>query len=127
VEQPQLISQLTQYVPVLMLVVLAVGFAFGMLAVSVLIGKAGRRSRSKDTPYECGMVPVGEGNTRLSIKFYLVAMLFILFDIEVLFFYPWAVLFWDLKWFGLIQIGIFTLLLIESYVYVWKKGALEWE
>src|SRR6185312_9500404 len=85
-EQPQL----TQYIPVLMLIVLAVCFAFGMLIMSVVLGKKGKRSKIKDTAYECGMLPVGEGSPRLSVKFYLVAMLFILFDIEVVFLYPWA-------------------------------------
>ena len=86
-------SQLTQYVPVLMLGLVAVLFAFGTLAVSVLFGVRGRRNKAKDTAYECGMLPVGEGSTRLSVKFYLVAMLFILFDIEVVFLYPWAVVY----------------------------------
>src|SRR5947207_15636186 len=83
-------SQLREYVPVLMLGALAVLFSFGMLVMSVVLGKKGKRSPIKDTPYECGMLPVGEGTPRLSVKFYLVAMLFILFDIEVVFLYPWA-------------------------------------
>src|SRR5438876_8438167 len=85
--------QLREYVPILMLGALAVLFSFGMLVLSVLLGKKGKRTPVKDTPYECGMLPVGEGNTRLSVKFYLVAMLFILFDIEVVFLYPWAVVY----------------------------------
>src|SRR5712671_5390810 len=86
-------DQLRQYVPVLMLFVLAVLFSFGMLGMSVVLGKKGKRSKIKDTAYECGMLPVGEGNARMSVKFYLVAMLFILFDIEVVFLYPWAVIY----------------------------------
>src|ERR1051326_668997 len=86
-------SQLREYVPVLMLGVLAVLFSFGMLVLSVVLGKKGKRTPIKDTPYECGMLPVGQGTTRLSVKFYLVAMLFILFDIEVVFLYPWAVVY----------------------------------
>src|SRR6266700_94328 len=86
-------SQLEEYLSVLLLGLVAVGFAFGTLVLSVLIGWRGHRSRIKDTPYECGMLPVGEGNTRMSVKFYLVAMLFILFDIEVVFLYPWAVIY----------------------------------
>src|SRR5258708_11574192 len=85
--------QLREYLPVLMLLGLAVVFSFGMLLVSVAIGKKGKRSPIKDTPYECGMLPVGEGRTRFSVKFYVVAMLFILFDIEVVFLYPWAVVY----------------------------------
>src|SRR6267378_3234918 len=83
-------SQLAQYLPVGLLFLLAVGFAAGTLVVSVLLGQRGRRTGAKDIPYECGMLPVGEGAPRLSVKFYLVAMLFILFDIEVVFLYPWA-------------------------------------
>src|SRR6266852_6864998 len=86
-------DQLRQYVPVLMLFALAVLFSFGMLGMSVVLGKKGKRSKIKDTAYECGMLPVGEGNARMSVKFYLVAMLFILFDIEVVFLYPWAVIY----------------------------------
>src|SRR2546430_11658105 len=86
-------SQLREYLPILMLGILAVIFAFGMLVLSVVLGKKGKRTPIKDTAYECGMLPVGEGNTRLSVKFYLVAMLFILFDIEVVFLYPWAVVY----------------------------------
>src|SRR5467141_1480351 len=86
-------SQLREYVPILMLGGLAVLFSFGMLVLSVVLGKKGKRTPIKDTAYECGMLPVGEGNTRLSVKFYLVAMLFILFDIEVVFLYPWAVIY----------------------------------
>src|SRR5271165_5294666 len=86
-------AQLNQYIPVLMLGLLAVGFAFGTLIASSLLGKLGKRSRITDSAYECGMLPVGEGNSRLSVKFYLVAMLFILFDIEVVFLYPWAVVY----------------------------------
>jgi len=86
-------SQLLQYIAVLMLFVLAVAATGGMIAISTLIGKRGRTSKIKDTAYECGMLPIGEGRTRMSVKFYLVAMLFILFDIEVVFMYPWAVIY----------------------------------
>src|ERR1700691_3701853 len=83
-------NQLLQYIPVVILGIFAVAFAVGTLLASVIVGKRGKDSRIKDTAYECGMLPVGDGNTRLSVKFYLVAMLFILFDIEVVFLYPWA-------------------------------------
>src|SRR5437016_9284843 len=86
-------AQLKQYLPVLLLGLVAIAFSFGVLGLSVLVGTRGKRNRTKDTAYECGMVPVGEGNPRLSVKFYLVAMLFILFDIEVVFLYPWAVVY----------------------------------
>lgn len=93
---PLMDTQLNQYLPVLMLLFVAANFAVGTLAVSVLLGKSGRRTQTKDIPYECGMLPQGEGSARLSIKFYLVALLFVLFDIEVVFMYPWAVTFKEL-------------------------------
>ncbi len=86
-------DQLREYLPVLMLGAVAVAFSFGMLILSVLLGQKGKRSKIKDTAYECGMLPIGEGTARMSVKFYLVAMLFILFDIEVVFLYPWAVIY----------------------------------
>src|SRR5215510_3899739 len=86
-------GQLREYLPVLMLGAVAVAFSFGMLVMSVVLGQKGKRSKIKDTAYECGMLPVGEGSPRLSVKFYLVAMLFILFDIEVVFLYPWAAIY----------------------------------
>ncbi len=86
-----------------------------------------RPNKAKSEVVESGKLTYGDARRRVPIQYYLVAMLFILFDIEVLFFYPWAVLFWDLKWYGLLQIGVFALLLVESFIYIWKKGALEWE
>src|SRR6266704_2910118 len=119
--------QFNQYLPVLMLGVLAVAFSFGMLVLSVILGQKGRRSPIKDTPYECGMLPVGEGSTRLSVKFYLVAMLFILFDIEVVFLYPWAVVYKEmLKEHGALIFGSmlsFLGILFVGYLYALKKGA----
>jgi NADH-quinone oxidoreductase subunit A len=124
-------SQLAQYLPVLMLGVLAVVFSFGMLVMSVVLGKRGKRPAVKDTPYECGMVPVGEGSTRLSVKFYLVAMLFILFDIEVVFLYPWAVIYRTmLKENGGMILGAmisFLVLLFVGYLYAVKKQAFDWK
>ena len=123
-------SQLAQYLPVLMLGVLAVVFSFGMLVMSVVVGKRGKRPAVKDTPYECGMVPVGPGTTRLSVKFYLVAMLFILFDIEVVFLYPWAVIYREmLKENGGMILGAmvsFLGILFVGYLYAVKKRAFDW-
>jgi NADH-quinone oxidoreductase subunit A len=123
-------SQLAQYLPVLMLGVLAVVFSFGMLVMSVVLGKRGKRTPVKDTPYECGMVPVGPGTTRLSVRFYLVAMLFILFDIEVVFLYPWAVIYRDmLKESGGMILGAmlsFLGVLLVGYLYAVKKRAFDW-
>lgn len=124
-------SQFEQYVPVLMLGALAFVFAFGTLAASVIFGKLGRRYRTKDVAYECGMVPIGEGSSRLSVKFYLVAMLFILFDIEVVFLYPWAVVYKSLlaTHAGLILGSMFSFLgiLFVGYLYALKKDALNWK
>lgn len=124
-------SQLREYLPVLMLGALAVVFSFGMLIMSVVLGKKGKRSPIKDTAYECGMLPVGEGNARLSVKFYLVAMLFILFDIEVVFLYPWAVIYRDMlkQDAGLIFGSMLSFLgiLFIGYIYAVKKGAFDWK
>jgi NADH-quinone oxidoreductase subunit A len=124
-------SQLAQYLPVLMLGVLAVVFSFGMLVMSVVLGKRGKRPPVKDTPYECGMVPVGEGSTRLSVRFYLVAMLFILFDIEVVFLYPWAVIYREmLQENGGMILGAmasFLAILFAGYLYAVKKRAFDWK
>ncbi len=120
-----------QYAPVLMLVVLAVLFAVGTLVASALLGKRAKRTVIKDTAYECGMLPVGDGSTRLSVKFYLVAMLFILFDIEVVFLYPWAVNFRGMLTSqpGLILGSMtgFMAVLFIGYVYALKKDAFNWK
>ena len=109
----------------------AIAFAFGTLALSVLVGKRGKRTRIKDTAYECGMLPVGEGSTRLSVKFYLVAMLFILFDIEVVFLYPWAVVYREmLKTDANLIFGSmvsFLGILFIGYLYALKKKAFDWK
>src|SRR6266404_3991967 len=124
-------SQLREYVPILMLGGLAVLFSFGMLLLSVVLGKKGKRTPIKDTAYECGMLPVGGGNTRLSVKFYLVAMLFILFDIEVVFLYPWAVVYKQMlkETPGLIVGSMlsFIAVLFVGYVYALEKGAFDWK
>jgi NADH-quinone oxidoreductase subunit A len=123
-------DQILQYAPVLMLAVLAVGFAFGMLFFSVLVGKVGRRSPAKDSAYECGM-PAGEGTTRPSVKFYLVAMLFILFDIAVIFLYPWAVIYKEMLAdnANLIFLSMLSFLsiLFVGYIYAVKKEAFDWK
>lgn len=120
-----------EYLPVLMLGLLAVGFTAGMLVFSVIVGKKGKRLPIKDTAYECGMLPVGPGSPRLSVKFYLVAMLFILFDIEVVFLYPWAVIYRDLLPVepGLALGGMLSFLgiLLVGYIYAVKKRAFDWK
>ncbi len=121
---------LSDYLPVLLQVLVAIGFAASMLVMSVLFGKFGRRVGVKDEPYECGMLPVGEGAPRFSVKFYLVAMLFVIFDIEVVFMYPWAVQFKELvatNSMALLSMTAFVAVLGVAYLYVLKKGALNWK
>lgn len=121
---------LREYLPVLVHILVAIGFAVSALLVSVLLGKAGRRNRIKDSPYECGMIPQGEQQPRFSVKFYLVAMLFILFDLEIVFMYPWAVVYKEaivqsktILW----SMLSFVTILMIGYVYALKKGALDWK
>jgi NADH-quinone oxidoreductase subunit A len=117
---------LLDYVPILILVVLAALFAGGSIVLSALLGPR-RPNAEKLSPYECGVEPVGTARERFSVKFYLVAMLFIVFDMEVVFLYPWAVVYKQLKLFGLVSMGTFLLILLVGYFYVWKKGGLEWD
>ncbi|MBC8019225.1 MAG: NADH-quinone oxidoreductase subunit A [Verrucomicrobia bacterium] len=114
------------YLPILLMVIFAVGFGLCSLVFSSLIGPK-KFSAIKMSPYECGCEPVGTARERFSIKFYLIAMLFILFDIEAVFLYPWAILYKKLGVFGLVEMGLFIVILFVGYIYVWKKGALEWE
>lgn len=118
------------YLPVLMQVHVALGFAVTVLLASVIFGRSARTNATKDSAYECGMVPVGEGAPRFSVKFYLVAMLFVLFDIEVVFMYPWAVQFRDLVAQGpaaLVSMAGFAGILVIAYAYALKKGVLNWK
>jgi NADH-quinone oxidoreductase subunit A len=110
---------------ILLLMVMAVGFG----GVSVLLGRLlGPRNPTpeKSAPYECGMPAVGDARERQSIRFYLIAMIFLLFDIEVAFLYPWALALRSLGWAGFVQVLLFTLVLVAGYIFVWKKGALDW-
>jgi NADH-quinone oxidoreductase subunit A len=113
------------YFPIVVQVVIALLVAGGLIAASTLLGKRGR-SPLKDTPYESGMAPVGSARERFSVKFYLVGMIFILFDIEAVFLYPWAVVYRELKLFALGEMFVFVALVLIGYFYVWKKGALDW-
>jgi NADH-quinone oxidoreductase subunit A len=123
-------DMIREYVPILLQAIVAIGFAAGALILSVLLGKSGLRTKTKDSAYECGMVVQGEAQPRFSVKFYLVAMLFILFDLEIVFMYPWAVvyreavaqshvIFWSML--------SFVSILMVGYVYALKKGALDWK
>ena len=113
------------YFPLLVQILIAAVIAAGLIGVSTFLGK---RSRSplKDTPYESGMAPVGSASERFSVKFYLVGMIFILFDIEAVFLYPWAVVYRQLKMFGFFEMIVFVALILVGFFYVWKKGALDW-
>ena len=117
---------LLDYLPILILVILAALFAAGSVLLSSLLGPR-RPDPEKLSPYECGVEPVGTARERVSVKFYLVAMLFIIFDMEIVFLYPWAVVFQQLRLFGLMAMGSFLLVLLVGYFYVWKKGGLEWD
>jgi NADH-quinone oxidoreductase subunit A len=113
------------YFPVLVQVLIAIALAAGLIGASTLLGKRAR-SPLKDTPYESGMAPVGSARERFSVKFYLVGMIFILFDIEAVFLYPWAVVYRQLKMFAFAEMFVFVALILVGYFYVWKKGALDW-
>lgn len=114
------------YLPIMLLMLVALAFGLGSVVFSTLIGQK-KYSKIKMAPYECGCEPIGSARERYPIKFYLVAMLFILFDIEAVFLYPWAILYKKLGLFGLVEMGVFVVILFVGYIYVWKKGALEWE
>jgi NADH-quinone oxidoreductase subunit A len=113
------------FIPVLIMIALGIGMAVGGIVLSHFVGPR-RPSPEKAAPYECGMPPVGDARERMSVKFYLVAMIFLLFDIEVAFLYPWAIAFRELGVVGFWQIVTFFVLLVTGYIYVWRKGAFDW-
>ena len=115
-----------EYVAIAVIVVLATLIALIAIGLGTLFGPR-KDSPAKSIPYESGIVPYGEGKRRMPVRFYLIAVLFILFDIEVIFFLPWAIVFRQLGIFGLVEMIIFVVILLVGYVYAWKKGALEWE
>ena len=114
------------FIPILMMLIVGVGFAVFTLVMSHFLGRR-VYDPAKLGPYECGITPVGTARERFHTRFYLVAMLFIVFDIETVFLYPWAIVFKQLKIFGLIEMGVFVGILLIGLIYVWGKGALEWE
>src|ERR1700760_3400596 len=114
-----------EYFPVLLQALVAMLLAAGLITVSYLLGKR-VKNRVKDMPYESGIVPTGDARQRFSVKFYLVAMLFILFDIEAIFLYPWVVIYRELKMFAFVEMLIFVVLILSGFLYIWKKGALDW-
>ena len=113
------------WLSILIMFALGVGFALVATGLSRLVGPR-KPTPEKLAPYECGMPPVGDARERQSVKFYLVAMIFLLFDIEVAFLYPWAMALRDLGWSGFVQVVLFMALLLAGYAYVWRKGALDW-
>jgi len=117
---------LLEYIAIGVMIAVATLIAFIAIGLGELFGPK-KKSETKAMPYESGMTPYGEGTRRMPVRFYLIAVLFILFDIEVVFFLPWALVFRELKIFGLIEMAIFIAILLVGYVYAWKKGALEWE
>ncbi len=119
---------MNEYLPILVLLAIATGLAALIVVISIVCGPRKRaKNTTKIAPYESGMIAIGQGQRRFPIRFYLIAVLFILFDIEVIFFYPWAVAFRQLGLFGLIQMLVFVGILFAGYIWVWKKGALDWE
>jgi len=113
------------WLSILIMIALGAGFALISVLLSSVLGPK-NPTPEKLAPYECGMPPVGDARERQSVKFYLVAMIFLLFDIEVAFLYPWAMALRDLGWNGFVQVLLFMTLLLAGYVYVWRKGALDW-
>jgi len=113
------------YFPILIQVIIAAVLAATLVGATGLLGKRAK-SPLKDTPYESGMAPIGSAQERFSVKFYMVGMIFILFDIEAVFLYPWVVVYRDLKLFGFFEMLIFVVLVLVGFFYVWKKGALSW-
>ena len=119
------VSTLEQYVPIFLFILVAVGFAIFTLIVSGLVHPK-RYSKVKLEPYECGIEPETDARDRYSVRYYLVAMLFVIFDVETVFMFPWAVIMDELALFGLIEMLVFLGILVVGYVYAWRKGALEW-
>lgn len=117
---------LIDYYPIAVLIAIAVLLGGVAIALGHLVGPR-RPSKQKSAPYESGMTPIGPGTRQMPVRFYIVAVLFILFDIEIIFLIPWAVIFRELGIFGLIEIIVFVIILLVGFVYAWKKGALEWE
>jgi NADH-quinone oxidoreductase subunit A len=116
---------LGNYLPILVHIVVVLLIAGAIMGLSAWVGVK-RPSREKLAPYECGIPPVGNARERFSVSYYLVGMLFILFDVEIAFLFPWAVVYRSLKWFGFIEMLLYIVILLAGYLYVWKKGALDW-
>jgi|SRR5271165_2180698 len=118
-------SGIQVYTPLLLHLIIAVFLASAISAASVLVGWR-RPNRAKQQAYECGMEPTGDARQPFSVRFYLVAMVFILFDVEAIFLYPWAYVFRELRWYGFGEMMLYIAILMVGYIYLWKKGALDW-
>ena len=118
-------NYLDNYGSLLLMFILAAGLSGALIVVSAFVGKH-KRTREKDQPYECGIRPTGDAREPISVQFYMVALLFILFDIEAIFLYPWALVYHDLKLFGFVEMLVYIIILLAGYIFLWKKGALDW-
>jgi NADH-quinone oxidoreductase subunit A len=117
---------LESYVPLLIYVLIVLGLIGALVTLSFVLGPS-KPHKAKLAPYESGIVPDSPAHRRVSVRFYLTAMLFIIFDVEAVFFYPWAVLLRQLKWFGLIEMLVFMGILLIALAHIWRKGGLDWE
>ena len=115
-----------EFVPVVLMIAVAIGFAFVTLLPSRML-QTNRYNKVKFDPYECGIEPVTDARDRYSIRYYLIAMLFVIFEVETIFMFPWAVALDQLALFGLIEMLVFLFILVVGYFYAWRKGALEWQ
>ena len=118
-------NYLDNYGSLLLMFILDAGLSGALIVVSAIVGKH-KRTREKDQPYECGIRPTGDAREPISVQFYMVALLFILFDIEAIFLYPWALVYHDLKLFGFVEMLVYIIILLAGYIFLWKKGALDW-
>jgi NADH-quinone oxidoreductase subunit A len=118
-------NYLDTYAPLLIQLLAAMGLSAAIILLSALVGRH-RPTRAKEQPYECGIRPTGDAREPFSVHFYLVAMVFILFDIEAIFLYPWALIYRELRTFGFVEMLLYIAILLAGYIYLWKKGALDW-
>lgn len=117
---------LENYLPILVFIVLGLGLGIGLELVGFILGK-NKPDDAKNSPFECGFDAFEDSRSKFDVRFYLVAILFIIFDLEIAFLFPWAVVFNELGWFGVTTMAVFLALLVVGFIYEWKKGALEWE
>lgn len=119
-------NYLNNYGPLLLMFILAAGLAGALITASTVIGRH-KRTPEKDQPYECGIRPTGDARQPFSVHFYMVGLIFILFDIEAIFLYPWALVYRQLSVFGFVEMVLYIMILLVGYIFLWKKGALNWD